>query len=77
MRGRRAKVLSGRLTRVAKPLYGFATEREHGTPYVQPECPAVVLAIFEWVDQGIGLREVIRPLNRDGVHPPSDPVADH
>jgi site-specific DNA recombinase len=71
VRGRRAKVLSGRITPGAKYLYGYTTDRDRRTRAIQPEHAQVVASIFEWVDQGIGLREIMRGLNLDAVSPPS------
>ena len=71
MRGKRARVDSGKLPNAAGELYGYRRDRERGVRNIVPDQAAVVMRIYREVTEGNSISSVIRTLNDDGVPPPS------
>jgi DNA invertase Pin-like site-specific DNA recombinase len=77
LRGKRARVLSGKLHNAAHDMYGYQRIKDKENPnegkrlVYEPEA-AIVRDIFEWVTvEGAGTREVARRLNQAGIPAPT------
>lgn len=73
MRGKRARVASGKLHNHASELYGYRRDKEEGVRQVVDQEAATVRRIFHAVaDDGQPVRDLVRHLNAEGVPPPSE-----
>jgi site-specific DNA recombinase len=70
IRGKRAKLQSGRLIRACN-LYGYRL-LESGKRKVVPAEAEVVKHIFAWASQGVPIREIAARLSTEGIRSPRD-----
>lgn len=72
MRGKRARVESGKLLPASKPLYGYQWRDETKAAYdIDPETAPVVIRIYQWLITGDTLRSIIRRLSEEGIATPT------
>jgi site-specific DNA recombinase len=72
MRGRKARVESGKIHGAGCELYGYRRDKELGVRRIYEPEASIVRQIFEWcVRDGMGTRGVAFRLNRQEVPPPS------
>ncbi len=72
MRGRRKRVLDGKVPGAGFDLYGYRRDNEAGIRTIcEPEA-TVIRDIFRWIGiEGLGISAVVRRLNERGIAPPS------
>jgi len=71
MRGKRARVESGKLPNAAGELYGYRRDKERGVRHTVPDQAVIVMRIYREVTEGVSIRGVISRLNDEGIPPPS------
>lgn len=72
MRGRKARVQSGKVQNAGFELYGYRRDRELGVRHVYEPEAAVVRQVYRWIgEEGVPIRSAIRWLNETGVPSPS------
>lgn len=84
MRGKRARLHSGKLFNYGTDLYGYRRDKERGVRLIEETEAGVVRQMFSWVtEEGCSIREVARRLRERSIPPPgtgkfaySDPTAD-
>ncbi len=71
VRGKRQRLLSGKLYNLGPELYGYQRDRERGVRLVHPEESRIVQKIFEYVGvEGAGLLTIAKRLSETGVPSP-------
>jgi site-specific DNA recombinase len=84
IRGKRARLHSGKLFNYGTDLYGYRRDKEKGVRIIEEAEAAIVRQMFAWVaEDGCSIREVARRLRERAIPPPgtgkfaySDPDAD-
>ena len=71
LRGKHARVASGKLHNYGHELYGYRRDKERGVREVYEPEAEVVRCIFRWVTEGGSIRGVVRHLNDEGFLAPS------
>ncbi|MGH9822402.1 MAG: recombinase family protein [Blastocatellia bacterium] len=71
LRGKRARVLSGKIHRSGTELYGYKRDKEAGVRLIYEPEAIVVRELFEMAVRGDSLRAIERVLNERGIAPPS------
>ena len=71
LRGKHARVASGKVHNYGHELYGYRRDKERGVREIYEPEAEVVRRLFRWAAEGDSIREIIRRLTRDGVVPPS------
>lgn len=71
LRGKQARLLSGKIHNSGAEMYGYRRDKAAGKRLVYEPEARVVRQMFEWVAASTPIREVIRRLNERGVPPPS------
>lgn len=72
IRGKRARVESGKLLRGAPELYGYRLDRDAGVRHLHEPEARIVRSIFTWYSvDGCSIREIVRRLDDAGVPTPS------
>ena len=71
LRGKLARVQSGKFPNMGRDLYGYRKDREQGVFNVCEDEAEVVRMVFSWVgEELLPIREVIRRLNERGISSP-------
>jgi site-specific DNA recombinase len=70
MRGKRARVESGKVPNFGGNLYGYTKDKERGVRVPDEPEAAIVHRIFSLIGQGNSVHQVLRTLNDEGVSPP-------
>jgi site-specific DNA recombinase len=71
LRGKHARIASGKIHNYGHELYGYRRDKERGVRLIHEPEAAVVRRIFRWVAEGVPIRCVMRRLNTEGVPAPS------
>jgi site-specific DNA recombinase len=72
IRGKLARVQSGKLLAGMPELYGYRLDRERGVRTIDEPEASIVRLIFTWyTEEGIALADIARRLNQQGVSPPA------
>jgi len=69
LRGKLAKVMSGKILGCGRSLYGYFTA--NGVRTIDETQALVVRQIYEWAGEGVAIREVARRLTAEGVPSPT------
>lgn len=70
MRGKRAKLQSGRLLATRKSLFGYRNDPATGKREVYPQEAQIVRQMFQWVLEGCGILHIRRRLFESNTLPP-------
>src|SRR5687767_15124904 len=71
LRGKHARVSSGKVHSHGPELYGYRRDKARGVRVIHEPEAAVVRRIFRWVAEGVPIRSVVRRLNDEGIPSPS------
>ena len=71
LRGKHARVSSGKVHNHGPELYGYRRDKARGVREIYEPEAAVVRRIFRWVAEGVPIRSVVRRLNDDGIPSPA------
>jgi site-specific DNA recombinase len=71
LRGKRARLLAGKIHNVGRELYGYRRDKERAVRVIHEPEARVVSQIFQWVAlEAAGMQTVTKMLNRAGVPSP-------
>ena len=71
MRGKHARLTSGKIFNYGTDLYGYRRDKERGVRVIHEGEAAVVRNLYRWFAvEGIGVKEAVRRLNAADVPPP-------
>jgi site-specific DNA recombinase len=72
LRGKRTRLLNGKIHNHGSDLYGYRRDRERGVREVNESEAATVRLIFRWIgEEGLSVRSLVKRLNDTGVPTPS------
>ena len=71
LRGKHARVASGKLHSYGHELYGYVRDNERGVRLIHEGEAAIIRRIFRRVAEGGSIRGIVRALNAEGVLTPS------
>jgi site-specific DNA recombinase len=72
LRGKHARLASGKLHRFGPELYGYRRDNDKGVRVMYPPEAAIVRQIFAWyVEEHLGIRTIATRLNNEGIPSPS------
>ncbi len=71
IRGKLARIRSGKVHNSAAELYGYRRDKEAGVRLIHEAEAAIVRRVFEWAAEGASLRGIVRRLRQEGVPAPS------